>query len=1237
MKKISSILLALLISISCFSVNTIKADDEHNWQEPTYEWVFYEDQDYEGYKVTATAECDGNNGDHEAHTETEEVKAIRESYTSPTTTQEGVVVFSAGFENHLLFEDQAKTFKIAKTPTDLNWRFQFEYYDGTWSEVAKAYGYQVQVKWEKDGQSKLSEPSPTRFNEARLNYGNYDIFPDCGEGAYQFKVRTIANTENYPDYFPRGEWSDWSESKEFKNVSFKKVVVDKKGNLVSSVPGSLYVYDNNVGTSVCNDATNLSETHLLVSGKEYGLEVDGINPGFIFTGYDIDTVKESDLEATFVAGTNKEIIAYFEKDDSLSTITVEFGNSHEDVAASLKNKISSEYSPSVNGSVLTFNWPKASAKESSILEYLFSLIQGTIVDDGLTLYEFGKKEVSQYSDYQDFYNEMDELYETDLGDSLELFALWFKKPTVAAFDVEAPKCKAKINYVQKTNPEGCNPFIDTMCELIIYQENAPVVKATKDSHFDLYDSSMFSALWLQEKNLPIHNYILDGAEVEAGESYIVGLNIYPKFGYLPLSASDISQVTATINKEAAEIYNPGAYQALLASIKADHDWEFKGIEWSKTDNVHFAKATYKCNICGETQVVDLQVDNEDPKHITATISKDDALDGIAREEKIARVYNLYVEGIHINGDNCDDILEDGGSVKFDPASATLTLTDAIIDVARREYGDDKNEYGIRSYLPNGDAMIGGTSINEGLTINLVGENTIENFDCSDDTKNVYGIWYNANLIGGSPFTKITGSGSLYIDIYAYNEGPDSYNGIFGHSPLQFDGVRLFVNMPGDEKAIGLGTLYKNPVKLINNANVRIRTGENAESYSFSNDASDNKELSVEKGSIFEAYSENKAFKNINVDDETRELGAFVSEEYSKDTSTLWDKVTDLNTYKYVLIPGEYFTLRFRFSAIDGLDKVDPIEVSVKPNTRVYESLGYDEDDQNIYFYDPLFELEGYQPAGNFEFYRTTKPYTEYTSEEQIEEDSADYLLIQGDTDVYCLMDKEIDYLSYNIVAPNEGERVDMQKDEDGEWDTATATNYPIITDISDKAKEGMSVWAIPTSDEKNPYDVFVGEFEAGKKYLALSYFTSSLGYTFSKDVVIETNGNNIMKQIFFGSVVSVVEIEANKSPYHVEEEKTIDVWYKGSNMNGKFVFKRNINDELTFGSFIGIELDGKPVSEDQYKAYEGSVVIEIYPKYLESLSVGEHTLTALFEDGKATCKFRIIGSSPVPIPKTGIE
>lgn len=73
-------------------------------------------------------------------------------------------------------------------------------------------------------------------------------------------------------------------------------------------------------------------------------------------------------------------------------------------------------------------------------------------------------------------------------------------------------------------------------------------------------------------------------------------------------------------------------------------------------------------------------------------------------------------------------------------------------------------------------------------------------------------------------------------------------------------------------------------------------------------------------------------------------------------------------------------------------------------------------------------------------------------------------------------------------------------------------------------------------------------------------------------------------------------------------------WTKGSTAGASFRFERKENPEATFEHFSHVEVDGKRLAETDYEAVAGSVVITLKPAFLETLSVGDHTLKALFDD-----------------------
>ncbi len=91
-------------------------------------------------------------------------------------------------------------------------------------------------------------------------------------------------------------------------------------------------------------------------------------------------------------------------------------------------------------------------------------------------------------------------------------------------------------------------------------------------------------------------------------------------------------------------------------------------------------------------------------------------------------------------------------------------------------------------------------------------------------------------------------------------------------------------------------------------------------------------------------------------------------------------------------------------------------------------------------------------------------------------------------------------------------------------------------------------------------------------------------------------------------------------------------WTKGGSDGLEFAFKRNVNDERTIDTFSGLRVDGVEVPRDGYTAVAGSVVVTLSPAYLETLSAGDHELTATFADGDDVA----VGFKVLEAPASGV-
>ncbi len=68
-----------------------------------------------------------------------------------------------------------------------------------------------------------------------------------------------------------------------------------------------------------------------------------------------------------------------------------------------------------------------------------------------------------------------------------------------------------------------------------------------------------------------------------------------------------------------------------------------------------------------------------------------------------------------------------------------------------------------------------------------------------------------------------------------------------------------------------------------------------------------------------------------------------------------------------------------------------------------------------------------------------------------------------------------------------------------------------------------------------------------------------------------------------------------------------------------------------YADYTEVKVDGNIIDHENYDSYPGSTVIVLKSKYLETLSVGQHTLTIQYKDGAVSCNFIIEGRVNAPL------
>ena len=294
--------------------------------------------------------------------------------------------------------------------------------------------------------------------------------------------------------------------------------------------------------------------------------------------------------------------------------------------------------------------------------------------------------------------------------------------------------------------------------------------------------------------------------------------------------------------------------------------------------------------------------------------------------------------------------------------------------------------------------------------------------------------------------------------------------------------------------------------------------------------------------------------------------------------------------------------------------------------------------------------------------------------------------IESNVTFYLLWSEPINEVSMDAVAPVCGVTTSVTQE--------SQTNPPDVT-LAEGGHyefygydESSNAYWIKNDTEFFRPEAFSGTFAGGNTYYYNVIVTTEFGYYFSDNVSVVANGKQAKKQTVVGShnilavIGAVTAVHDWSDTWATSTEPTViaegtktrqckhystcsgietemiekvtystasgdgNVWTKGSSSTADFRFVRSFESATAtaYNKFTGIQVDGKTVSAGNYTKEQGSVIVKLKPAYLETLSTGGHTITALFETvsgttGKASANFTIknkssSGGSSTPSKKT---
>ena len=501
-------------------------------------------------------------------------------------------------------------------------------------------------------------------------------------------------------------------------------------------------------------------------------------------------------------------------------------------------------------------------------------------------------------------------------------------------------------------------------------------------------------------------------------------------------------------------------------------------------------------------------------------------------------YNLWVGGTRVTNGNADDIpAKNGtreGTASYDAESNVLTLNNY-----RYEGTGKFNPFQRVVYSPIY------SEITDGITIKLVGNNSLINTASLDESKEIYGVYSETAMT-------IEGPGVLYVK--GGNTNGTSY-GIYmgGGGEIENATVKVDAGNSTGNSSASVGIRLSRQKVSIKNANITANGGTGYNSYGleiWSN-------LEIKDNNTFLQATGGHASGTGN---NSQSTGIFVNGTGASFTVSGGTVIASGNTYgirttgNLTVNSADSFVARGDDKAIEGTIK------------NAMGGNGWT-DKEGTTGRTNIPSSPGGQTLNNYK--KVEFPFEPAT----------------------VTRNPEANSLTYTGAA---------QKLVTAGMATNGTMQYTLGTNATTAPTSGYTT-SIPEKTDAGTYYVW---------YKAVG--NASAGYSDTDPVCIP------------------VTIKANGNYSYVSGAQ--GTWQKESSEVMSFHIKHTGNDEKTFNKFTGIQVDGKPVDKNKYEAKPGSVIINLKPTFLETLSVGEHKLNVVFEDGNVETTFSIIQAN---LPQTG--
>ena len=135
--------------------------------------------------------------------------------------------------------------------------------------------------------------------------------------------------------------------------------------------------------------------------------------------------------------------------------------------------------------------------------------------------------------------------------------------------------------------------------------------------------------------------------------------------------------------------------------------------------------------------------------------------------------------------------------------------------------------------------------------------------------------------------------------------------------------------------------------------------------------------------------------------------------------------------------------------------------------------------------------------------------------------------------------------------------------------------------------------------------------------------------------VITPNGDAVQGNYTVQYIPGILTIKEKPRTEYFCKEGDNYVHTKGSKKEMRVVFDSAKGGAEVIKHLTGVGVDKAAIPQKFMKLSIGSVIIDVSPEYLDTLSIGEHSLTASFDDGNSvTIKFSVVEADKKENSKT---